>query len=98
MGRDLSQASTAELEGELIRRGAIGAPSEARARRRILTALADQDVTQAVLARRLGVTEKHVSRVLLGRAGLSFDLADRMLAALGKGPLIPEEVPSDGHQ
>lgn len=90
---DLAAASTADLLGELTRRGALPpAPpdsSEWRARRRILAAIEQRDTTQVELARRLGMSQKHVSQALTGRCRLSFDLADRMLAALGQGPAVP---------
>ncbi len=55
-----------------------------RVREAILAALQDQGVTQAELADRVGRSEKHVSQVLTGAAGLSFDLAELMLAELGQ--------------
>lgn len=76
-------------------------------------ALAETATTQAMLARRLGVTQKHVSEVLTGRAGLSMDLADAMLAAMGRRvvvavehaplrelpmPLTADRVLKDGHR
>lgn len=56
----------------------------AAARHEILEALSATTTTQATLAERLGMSEKHVSNVLTGRVGLSFDLAERMLGALGR--------------
>lgn len=47
----------------------------------IRAALAHSGITQAELARRLHLSPKHVCQVLKGRAGLSIDMADRMLAA-----------------
>lgn len=61
------------------------ATAEDRARQLIRNAIAaDATWSQASLALRLGLTQKHISQVLTGKAGLSFDLAERMLAALGR--------------
>jgi transcriptional regulator with XRE-family HTH domain len=53
-------------------------------RAEIRTALHDTRTSQAELSRRLGLSTKHVSRVLTGRAALSLELAEAMLAALGR--------------
>jgi transcriptional regulator with XRE-family HTH domain len=58
------------------------ADSAARTRQAVWTALTVREVTQAELARRVGITPKHVNQTLHGYAGLGLDLADRMLAAL----------------
>lgn len=50
----------------------------------LLGELAAQDVSQAELARRIGKTQKHVSQVLTARVAMSDELADEMLAALGR--------------
>ncbi len=49
----------------------------------IRAALADAGMTQAELARRIRMSQKHVSQVLTGKAGLSLGMADKMLAAIG---------------
>lgn len=41
-------------------------------------------ITQDELARRVGITPKHVSRVLHGHDGLSMALAERMIRATGR--------------
>jgi plasmid maintenance system antidote protein VapI len=46
------------------------------------------DITQAELARRVGITPVHASRVLTGRGGLSLDLAEEMLRACGRRPVV----------
>jgi len=53
-------------------------------RAEIRTALADTHTSQAELSRTLGLSTKHVSQVLTGRAALSLELAEAMLAALGR--------------
>lgn len=69
----------------------------------VRAALAETHTSQAELARRLGITEKHVSQVLTGRAGLSPDLADAMLGALNYQPSVTVTAketpvcPSTGH-
>jgi transcriptional regulator with XRE-family HTH domain len=65
---------------------AVAEPTKAkwRVRQAILDALEQQGITQATLADRVGRSEKHVSQVLTGAAGLSFDLAELMLAELGQ--------------
>jgi transcriptional regulator with XRE-family HTH domain len=63
----------------------------------ILEALAADSVTQADLALAIGRTEKHVSQVLTGKAGISFDLAEEMLAALDRQLVVSaESFPSPG--
>jgi transcriptional regulator with XRE-family HTH domain len=59
----------------------------------ILAALKAQRVRQVELARRTGLTEKHISQVLSGKCGLSLDVAEAMLAALGLD-LVVSVVPS----
>jgi plasmid maintenance system antidote protein VapI len=58
--------------------------SERRVREAIRQALDDTGTSQIELANALGVTQKHVSMVLSGKSGLSFDLAERALAVLGR--------------
>lgn len=57
--------------------------AERRVREALRQALIEQDITQKELAERLGVTQKHISQVLSGKSGLSFDFAERCAAALG---------------
>lgn len=61
---------------------------EDQARAAILDALTVAGITQAELSRRVGITPKHTSGVLTGRAGLSFDLAEEMLHACGRRPVL----------
>jgi transcriptional regulator with XRE-family HTH domain len=63
----------------------------------ILEALQADGVTQADLALAVGRTEKHVSQVLTGKAGISFDLAEEMLAALDRQLVVSvKPFPSPG--
>lgn len=64
--------------GQLVQTG------ERRTREAIRAALAEQDMTQAELAQRMGITQKHMSNLLNGKTALSFDFAERCLAALGR--------------
>lgn len=57
--------------------------AERRVREALKSALIEQEMTQAELASRLGVTQKHISQVLSGKSGLSFDFAERVGAVLG---------------
>ena len=57
----------------------------------ILVALHTTGTSQAELARRLHLSQKHVSQVLTGKAALSADLADLMLAAMGRRPVVRTE-------
>jgi transcriptional regulator with XRE-family HTH domain len=53
-------------------------------RAEIRLALRVADVSQAELARRIGISTNHASRVLTGQQALSMELADAMLAAVGR--------------
>lgn len=57
--------------------------AERRVREALRSALMEQEMTQAELAARLGVTQKHISQVLSGKTGLSFDFAERVGSVLG---------------
>ena len=52
-------------------------------RAEVRTALHETRTSQAELARRLGMSSKHVSRVLTGNAAMTLGLADAMMGALG---------------
>jgi len=54
----------------------------AEVREQIRLALRIADVSQAELCRRLGLSEKHVSQMLTGRAPISLDMAERMLGEI----------------
>jgi len=54
----------------------------------ILVALHSAGTSQAELARRLHLSNKHVNQVLLGKAALSCDLADLMLGAMGRRVVV----------
>ena len=54
----------------------------------ILDLLRDTGTSQVELARRVGISQKHTSNVLRGRANLRTDLADRMLDALGHHAVV----------
>jgi transcriptional regulator with XRE-family HTH domain len=53
-------------------------------RAEIRLALRVTGTSQVELSRRLGLSTKHVSQVLTGRAALSLELAEAMLAAVGR--------------
>lgn len=56
---------------------------ERQLRETIRQRLADRDMTQAELAERLGITQKHMSSLLTGKTALSLDWAERILNVLG---------------
>lgn len=58
--------------------------TEDRLRQLIRDELEVQGVKQVHVARTLGLTEKHMSQVLNGKAGLSPALADAILSVLGR--------------
>ncbi|GAA1881750.1 helix-turn-helix domain-containing protein [Williamsia serinedens] len=51
---------------------------------RVKNGLKNQQETQRDLARRMGVSEKHISQVLTGRAGATVEMWDRMLTEVGQ--------------
>lgn len=57
-------------------------------------ALVLDDQTQADVAARVGVSPKHLNQVLNGRSGLSWKLAERIVAACGQ-QLVVFTVPAD---
>jgi transcriptional regulator with XRE-family HTH domain len=59
-----------------------------QARNAIRTAMTVAGISQAELSRRVGITPKHTNRVLGGHDGLSFDLAEEMLRACGRRPVL----------
>lgn len=52
----------------------------------VRSGLNDIGVSQAALARELGVSEKHISLVLNGRAAAKVETWDKMLRLVGNGP------------
>ncbi|WP_228994370.1 helix-turn-helix transcriptional regulator [Streptomyces sp. DH8] len=56
---------------------------EADLRAQVKTALATAHISQAEAARRLGLSTKHMSQMLTGRATLTLDWADRILTLCG---------------
>jgi len=52
-------------------------------RRQIRVALRIAGVSQAELARRLALSEKHVSMMMTGKNSISLDMAERILGAAG---------------
>lgn len=50
----------------------------------VRAALHDKGISQAEAARQLGLSAKHVSHMLTGRAPLGLDWAERILALCGK--------------
>lgn len=73
----------------------MGNRSATRVRQAVWTALTIRQMTQAELARRCGITPKHVNKTLHGTAGLGLDLADRMLAALSAELTVGVYVPAE---
>ena len=61
-------------------------------RAEIRTALHDTRTSQAELSRTLGLSTKHVSRVLTGKSALSFELAEAMMSALGRQMTVRVKV------
>src|SRR5450755_4619492 len=57
----------------------------------ILVTLHATSTSQAELARRLHLSNKHVNQVLRGKAALSCDLADLMLGAMGRRVVVHTE-------
>jgi plasmid maintenance system antidote protein VapI len=57
--------------------------AEASLREQVRAALAATGTSQAAIARRLGLTQKHLSHMLTGRASLTLPWAERILAAIG---------------
>jgi transcriptional regulator with XRE-family HTH domain len=53
-------------------------------RRLVRTALHDAGISQAEAARRLGLSAKHMSHMLTGRAVLTLDWAEQLLALCGR--------------
>jgi plasmid maintenance system antidote protein VapI len=58
--------------------------SEDRLRIEVRRAIADAGLTQRAIANELGLTEKHVSQMLTGKAHLSLDWADRIAKLCGR--------------
>lgn len=52
-------------------------------RTQVRAALSAVSLSQAEAARRLGLSQKHVSQMLTGRAPLSLEWAERLLALCG---------------
>lgn len=50
----------------------------------VLIALAQAGISQAEAARQLGLSTKHTNQMLTGRAILTLDWAERLLALCGK--------------
>jgi hypothetical protein len=68
--------------------------AETRAREAIRAALDEDGRTQAWLAEKMRVTQKHMSQILTGKVGLSFDFAERCLAVLGRRLVTTVETPT----
>lgn len=56
----------------------------ARLRADLRAAIADAGVNQAFVARALGVTQKHVSHMLTGRAAISVERAEQIALVCGR--------------
>ena len=57
--------------------------AEASLREQVRAAIAATGTSQAAIARQLGVTQKHLSHMLTGRAPLTLTWAEHILAAIG---------------
>jgi hypothetical protein len=60
--------------------GAVSGSAEESLRAQVRTALEDTQISQAAVARELGVSTKHLCQMLTGRAPLSLEWAERILA------------------
>ncbi|MFE3004222.1 MULTISPECIES: helix-turn-helix transcriptional regulator [unclassified Streptomyces] len=69
---------------------------EADLRAQVKTALTTAHISQAEAARRLGLSTKHMSQMLTGRATLTLDWADRILTLCGM-TLAVVAVPATNH-
>ena len=72
----------AELSDVLAGRDSPGAQDSLRAQ--VRKALTDSGISQADVSRRLGLTQKHVSQMLTGRAVLTLAWAEQILALAGQ--------------
>jgi plasmid maintenance system antidote protein VapI len=59
-------------------------------------AMAERGLTITALALRLGISRKHASNLLGGRAPMTDALAERIAAALGLGPAMLRVLRHDG--
>jgi plasmid maintenance system antidote protein VapI len=57
--------------------------AEASLREQVRAALAATGTSQAAAARELGITQKHLSHMLTGRAPLTLPWAERIVATIG---------------
>lgn len=57
--------------------------AERRLRDEIRDLLFASDITQKDLAEQLGITQKHMSQMITGRAHLNLEMAEKILAILG---------------
>lgn len=53
-------------------------------------------ITQTHVAQTLGFSEKHISQVLVGRSGITVDLADAILGVAGRELRFAAELINDG--
>ncbi|MGW3428002.1 helix-turn-helix domain-containing protein [Streptomyces melanosporofaciens] len=58
-------------------------------------ALKATGISQAAVARQLGLSQKHLSHMLTGRANLTLDWADRILALNGMRVVVCLEFASE---
>jgi transcriptional regulator with XRE-family HTH domain len=65
-------------------------------REAVADAVVRSGVRQAAIAEDIGVSQKHLSRVLNGRDRLSPELADQIMDALGRRILITHEPVREG--
>lgn len=79
-----STESTLAAYAQLRSRDAGNDRLTAYVRKKVAELIAENGVTQAWLCRRTGVSPKHLSRLLKGHAGVSVDLADRLLLPFGQ--------------
>ncbi len=69
-----------------------------RLRLQVRDALTDANMSQAAAARALGITSKHMSQMMTGKARLNLDWAERILGLCGmtvRTTLIVTPAPED---
>lgn len=65
-----------------------GPSAEEQLRTQVRGALADANISQAEASRQLGLSTKHMCHMLTGKATLTLDWAEKILALCGQGLLI----------
>lgn len=88
----------AELSDVLAGRGSPGVQDSLRAQ--VRTALDEAGISQAEAARRIGLSTKHMSQMLTGKATLTLGWAEKILALCGQRLEIRavSAIPTEGEQ